>query len=85
MAQTDTSGSQSTSTTPVAAAAPTPAPVNPAIPDLTVEEFCTRLSASDRRVELINAFCFVERTAGHYKDAESNYQSRFQTFVNKPV
>lgn len=82
MAQTDTSASPSTSTT---SAAPAAAPVNPAIPDLTVEEFCTRLSASDRRVELINAFCFVERKAGHFKDAESNYQARFQAFANKPV
>lgn len=81
MAQTDTSASPSTSTTPAAPVAP----VNPAIPDLTVEEFCTRLSGSDKRVELINAFCFVEKKAGHFKDAESNYQARFQAFVNKPV
>lgn len=85
MAQTDTSASPSTSTTPAAPAAPTPAPVNPAVPDLTVEEFCTRLSGSDKRVELIKAFWFVETKAGRFKDAESNYQARFQAFVNKPV
>jgi hypothetical protein len=50
---------------------------------LTVEEFCTRLSQVDSRVELIGAFCWSERTAARYRDAESNYQFRFEAFANR--
>ena len=59
--------------------------VDPAVHALTLDEFCTRLSASDRRVELIGAFHFVETRAGRFKDAESGYRARFAAFVNKPV
>jgi len=57
----------------------------PTSDEITIEEFCTRLSRSDRRVELIGAFAFVEKRAGRVKDAESAYQARFTAFVNKPV
>ena len=57
----------------------------PAPADVTLDEFCVRLSSSDRRVELLAAFHFVETRSGHFKDAESAYQSRFEAFVNKPV
>ncbi|ATI15631.1 hypothetical protein [Bordetella phage vB_BbrM_PHB04] len=59
--------------------------VNPAVEPLTLNEFCLRLSTRDKRVELIGAFNFVEKQAGRFKDAESNYQARFEAFVNKPV
>ena len=55
------------------------------VEQLTLEEFCTRLSATDKRVELIGAFYFVEKSADRTKDYESEYQSRFTAFVNKPV
>lgn len=35
---------------------------------LTLEEYCTRVSATDRRVELLNAFAKSEIAAGHRKD-----------------
>lgn len=52
---------------------------------LTLEEFCTRLSGSDRRVELIGAFHAMERKAGRVKDTEDNFRSRFDAFAKKPV
>lgn len=52
---------------------------------VTLDEFCARLSNSDRRVELIGAFNFTEKLAGRTKDAESNYQTRYGAFINKPV
>lgn len=86
MAQTEPSASTDTApSTAPAVATPAKAPANPAIPDITLEEFCVRVSKSDRRVELIGAFHFVEKKAGHFKDAESNYQARFQAFATKPV
>jgi hypothetical protein len=52
---------------------------------ITLEEFCTRLSMSDRRVELIGGFHYTEVAAGRIKDAESEFQSRFTAFATKPV
>lgn len=74
-------------------AAPTPAPVAPvapapqpvAVPDLTVTEFCTRLSEKHRTPELIGAFHAEEVGAGHVKDTESAFASRFSAFANRPV
>lgn len=57
-----------------------------AAPDeVTLDEFCTRLSKSDKRVELIGAFHHSEQSAGRIKDVESEYSSRFAAFINKPV
>jgi hypothetical protein len=53
--------------------------------ELTLTEFCTLLSQSDKRVELIGAFNFVETKAGHTKDTEANFRKRFTAFINKPV
>lgn len=57
----------------------------PAVEQVTLEEFCVRLSQSDQRVELIGGFHFVEKQARRFKDAESNYAARFQLFVKQPV
>ncbi|MEX3764466.1 hypothetical protein [Paraburkholderia phenoliruptrix] len=57
----------------------------PAVPLVSLDEFCSRLSARDRRVELIAGFHHVEKAAKKFKDVESNYQARFSAFVNKPV
>lgn len=53
--------------------------------DLTIEEFCTRLSKTDKRVELIGAFHATETQAGRIKDREKNFASRFDAFVTKPA
>ena len=60
-------------------------PAVAAVPLVTLNEFCTRLSMNDRRVELIGGFHFVERQAGRLKDAESSYQARYTAYLNKPV
>jgi hypothetical protein len=59
-------------------AAPTAGPI-------TVIEFCTRLSSTVRRPELIGAFCHVEQKAGRVKDTEAAFKGRFDEFINKPV
>lgn len=61
-----------------------PQPLKPA-DAITLDEFCTRLSATDRRVEMIGAFNHDEKKAGRIKDAEGNYRSRFDAFVKKPA
>lgn len=52
---------------------------------LSVDDFCVRLSETDRRVELVSAFCSVERQAGRVSDTADNYASRYQVFLNKPA
>lgn len=49
--------------------------------DLTLEEFCLRLSQTDKRVEMIAGFHHSERAAGHVKDSEANFRARFSTFT----
>jgi hypothetical protein len=63
----------------------TKAAETPGESELTVTEFCARLSNDDRRVELIGAFHATETTAGRIKDLESAFRSRFAAFVNKPA
>lgn len=52
---------------------------------VTLDEFCRRLSTSDRRVEMIGAFEHVEKSAGRTKDTESAYRGRYEEFINQPV
>lgn len=53
--------------------------------EVTLNEFCIRLSVSDKRVEMIGAFNYSETVAGHMKDTEDAFAARYQTFINKPV
>lgn len=52
---------------------------------LTLAEFCTRLSATDRRVEMIGAFEASEKAAGRTSDLEASFASRFVQFCGKPA
>ena len=52
---------------------------------LTLTEFCIRLSQRDRRVTLIGGFESVERKSGQVKDTEKAYQSRYSDFINQPA
>jgi hypothetical protein len=61
------------------------APVAAAPAQETLDEFCTNLSNTDRRVEMIAGFHFTERVAGRTKDTPSAFAARFQSFCNKPV
>lgn len=47
---------------------------------LTLQEFCMRLSKTCKRTELIGAFEYAERRAGHLKDAEDAFNNRFKAF-----
>lgn len=60
-------------------------PVEPQSFDLTVEEFCTRKSRGDTRVELLAAFCASEIRAGKIKDSEKAYEARYAAFADKPA
>lgn len=69
---------KTTKAEPAAAAVPADFP-------LSLEEFCSRLSASDRRVELITAFARSEKALGFVKDTESAYSARFAAFIKTPA
>jgi hypothetical protein len=60
------------------------ASVNDEFP-LSLDEFCSRLSSSDKRVEMIGAFHHTEKAAGHNKDIESAYIARYSAFINQPA
>ena len=53
--------------------------------DLSLVEFCTRLSATVRRPELISGFEFTERRAGRVKDTAEAFPARFEKFGKTPV
>lgn len=61
------------------------ATATPQADQITLDEFCLRLSKVDKRVELIGAFHYAERAAEHVKDTESDFQARFEAFATKPV
>ncbi len=70
------------STTPVTVSAEAPAAGD--FP-LSLDEFCQRLSATDKRVELIGAFHHVEKAAGRGQDTSGNFAARFEAFANQPA
>lgn len=64
----------------------TAAPADPVMNfDMTLDEFCAQLSATDRRIELIGGFNHSARQAGHLKGSEASFRERFEQFINKPV
>jgi hypothetical protein len=65
----------------------TPAAKEPAVvvDELTLSEFCSRLSESVRRPELIAGFEYSERQAGKLKDRAEAFQARFDNFIKSPV
>lgn len=61
---------------------------NPATPDsfdLTIDEFCVRLSSEISAPELIGGFNYAEKAAGRGKDTDANYRARFAAFGNQPA
>lgn len=52
---------------------------------LSITDFCTRLSESVSRPELIGAFAAVEQRAGRVSDTAVKFRARFDAFVNQPV
>lgn len=63
-----------------AAAATTEAPS-----EVTLVEFCTRLSKTDKRVEMIAGFESTERRAGRIKGDEAGYAARYVAFTTQPA
>lgn len=63
----------------------TPHQTEPDAFDLTLQEFCTRLSTSDGRVEMIAGFHYSEIQAGRTKDSEANFSSRYVAFQTQPA
>lgn len=70
---------QDADATAITVAAPTP--------EMTLEEFCVRLSDRkvDGRIALIHGFAYTERKSGHVKDSEANFKARLADFASKPV
>lgn len=52
---------------------------------LSLDEFCTRISQSDRRVELIGGFHRHAQLAGVTSDTESNFRAQFERFLKQPA
>lgn len=77
---------KSSETTASSAPKDAPAQVEPPKDfELTVNEFCIRRSATDRRVELLGAFAADERRAGHLKDTSDAYTRRLADFTARPI
>lgn len=70
-------------TTAPAADLATPAETQPT--QITLTEFCIRLSEKVRRPELIAAFEHVEKRGGNVKGTSEAFQARFDSFVKTPV
>lgn len=52
---------------------------------LGLEEFCRRLSATDRRVELISGFFASAKLKGQTTGTEGHLKARFEAFINEPA
>lgn len=52
---------------------------------LSLVDFCTRLSETVKRPELIGAFEFSERRADRVTGTDAEYRARFAEFANTPV
>lgn len=63
----------------------TPQPSAPDAFNLTLQEFCTRLSAEDGRVEMIAGFEYSEKKAGHFHDSADNFTVRYVAFQTQPA
>lgn len=57
----------------------------PVVAQLTLTDFCIRLSETVRRPELIGAFEFHERVNGRLKASAEEFQTRFVEFTTKPA
>lgn len=53
--------------------------------ELTLDEFCIRLSGTDRRVELIGGFHHSQTAAGVIKASQTDFAASYEEFINKPV
>lgn len=82
MKKTDPSATQTATAAPTASAIVTP---HEAAFPVALDEFCQRLSTTDRRVEMISAFHHWARAQGLLKASESEYQARYAEFATHPA
>lgn len=54
-------------------------------PQMSLDEFCARLSETVKSPELIGGFHFTERAASRPRGTFEAYKARFDEFVKKPV
>lgn len=52
---------------------------------LTLDEFCSQQSKSDKRVALIGGFHATEKAAGRVKDTAKAFAARFDNFIKQPA
>jgi len=52
---------------------------------LTLDEFCARLSKTDKRVELIGGFYADAKKCGQYKDVDVGFLRAFAEYADRPV
>ncbi|EIW6162822.1 hypothetical protein MF451_003819 [Salmonella enterica subsp. enterica serovar Saintpaul] len=58
------------------------APPKPTEFEVSLDEFCCRLSLTERRSGLISVFHYRERKENRYRDLPSAYAARFEAYVN---
>lgn len=59
-------------------------PVEDSFP-LTLDEFCSQQSKSDKRVALIGGFYASEKAGGRVKDTAAAFQARYEKFIKQPA
>lgn len=52
---------------------------------ITLQEFCTRISTTDKRVELIGAFYTTKLTAGVTSATQADFSVMLDEFANQPA
>ena len=52
---------------------------------MSLDGFCARLSETVKRPELIGAFHHSEKASGNLAGTASEFQGRYDAFINKPV
>lgn len=52
---------------------------------VSLDEFCTRLSETEKRYALIAGFAATERKARRVRDTEAAFQARFAAFIKQPA
>jgi hypothetical protein len=71
--------------TPADTAAPAPAATTIESFDLTLEEFCRRLSSKITAPELIGGFNHSQIAAGKIKGSEASFAAAFDAFSKQPA
>lgn len=52
---------------------------------ISLNEYCTRLSETVKRPELIGAFHATEKAAGHLAGLPAEFEQRYNDFITKPA